>query len=62
MTRFFGNDQFDFEVQLVLAREEAPQCRLDPDDTPLQLGWGTWLRTAPLDRDPDDAIFMLQGV
>jgi type VI secretion system protein ImpH len=62
LTRFFGNDQFDFEVQLVLARDEAPQCRLDPDEAPLQLGWGTWLRTAPLDRDPDDAVFLLQPV
>ena len=32
LTRFFGNDQFDFEVQLVLARDEAPQFRLDADD------------------------------
>jgi type VI secretion system protein ImpH len=61
LTRFFGNDQFDFEVQLVLARDEAPQCRLDVDDAPLQLGWCTWLRTAPLDRDPDDAVFTLQS-
>jgi type VI secretion system protein ImpH len=62
VTRFFGNDQFDFEVQLVLARDEAPQCRLDADDAPLALGWCTWLRTAPLDRDPDDAVFTLQSV
>jgi type VI secretion system protein ImpH len=61
ITRFFGNDQFDFEVQLVLARDEAPECRLDADETPLQLGWCTWLRTTPLDRDPDDAIFTLQS-
>ncbi|MEO7082930.1 MAG: type VI secretion system baseplate subunit TssG, partial [Gemmatimonadaceae bacterium] len=61
LTRFFGNDQFDFEAQLVLAREEAPQCRLDADDAPLALGWGTWLRTAPLDRDPDDTVVSLQG-
>ncbi|HEX3866011.1 MAG TPA: type VI secretion system baseplate subunit TssG, partial [Gemmatimonadaceae bacterium] len=59
LTRFFGNDQFDFEVQLVLAREDAPAFRLDGDDTPLPLGWCTWLRTSPLDRDPDDARFLL---
>jgi len=58
LTRFFANDQFDFEIQLVLARDEAPACRLDADD-PLPLGWCTWLRTAPLERDPDDALFML---
>ena len=59
LTRFFGNDQFDFEVQLVLARDEAPAFQLGGDDTPLPLGWCTWLRTAPLDHDPDDALFTL---
>ena len=59
LTRFFSNDQLDFEIQLVLARDEAPPCRLDADATPLPLGWCTWLRTAPMNRDPDDALFTL---
>jgi type VI secretion system protein ImpH len=59
LTRFFGNDQFDFEIQLVLARDEAPPFCLDADAAPLPLGWATWLRTAPLARDPDDALFTL---
>ncbi len=59
LTRFYGNDQFDFEVQLVLARDDAPAFQLDGDDVPLPLGWCTWLRTGPLDRDPDDARFLL---
>jgi type VI secretion system protein ImpH len=59
LTRFFGNDQFDFEIQLVLARDEAPPCRLDAESDPLPLGWCTWLRTNPLERDPDDAVFAL---
>jgi type VI secretion system protein ImpH len=59
LTRFFANDQFDFEIQLVLARDEAPPCRLDVESDPLPLGWCTWLRTTPLERDPDDALFAL---
>lgn len=59
LARFYGNDQFDFEIQLVLARDEAPPCQLGGDGAPLPLGWCTWLRTAPLDRDPDDALFAL---
>jgi type VI secretion system protein ImpH len=59
LTRFYGNDQFDFEIQLVLARDEAPRFQLGADDAPLPLGWCTWLRTAPLDHDPDDALFTL---
>ena len=59
LTRFFGNDQFDFEIQLVLVRDEAPVFQLGGEETPLPLGWCTWLRTAPLDHDPDDALFTL---
>jgi type VI secretion system protein ImpH len=59
LTRFFGNDQFDFEVQLVLARDDAPPLQLGADDATIPLGWTTWLRTAPLERDPDDAVFAL---
>jgi type VI secretion system protein ImpH len=59
LTRFFANDQFDFEIQLVLARDETPPLKLDADAVPLPLGWCTWLNTAPLERDPDDALFAL---
>jgi type VI secretion system protein ImpH len=59
LTRFFGNDQIDFELQLVLRRDEVPACTLAPDDGPLALGWSTWLRTGPLARDPDDTILPL---
>jgi type VI secretion system protein ImpH len=60
ITRFFGHDQFDFEVQLVLAREDVPPVVLGSEQTAQQpLGWTTWLRTAPLARDPDEAVFTL---
>ena len=59
LTRFYGNDQFDVEIQLVLARDDAPFLELGRDDAPVPLGWCTWLRTGPLDRDPDDASFLL---
>jgi type VI secretion system protein ImpH len=57
LVRFFTGDEIDFELQLVLARDEVPMCVLGDDDaatTPL--GWCTWLRTRPLDRDADEAI------
>jgi type VI secretion system protein ImpH len=60
MTHFFGGDGFDFELQLVLARDEVPRTELgsEPGEG-LPLAWGTWLRTGPLDRDPDDTILAL---
>ncbi len=60
LTQAFGGDGIDFEVQLVLARDEVPATVLGADAwKSLPLSWGTWLRTvAPL-RDPDDAILTL---
>jgi type VI secretion system protein ImpH len=60
LTRFYGGDALDFAVQLVLAREDVPPCRLGMDEGGgLPLGWSTWVRTAPLTRDPDDTILTL---
>ncbi len=60
LTRFYCNDQFDFEVQLVLAKDEVPGCVVGADeehDSPL--GWSTWIRSAPFARDADEAVLTL---
>ncbi len=59
LTRFFTHDQFDLEVQLILARDEVPGCVLDADEPPQPLGWSTWLRTAAFSRDADDTLLRL---
>jgi type VI secretion system protein ImpH len=60
LARFFSHDQFDFDVQLVLAAEDVPGCVLgsDVEEAP-PLGWRTWLRTKPFARDADDTILTL---
>lgn len=58
MARFYTNDMIDFDIQLVLARDEVPPCRLGADD-PLPLSWCTWLNTKPLGRNPDDTVFSI---
>ena len=62
LVRFFAGEQFDFEIQLVLARDEVPLCILgaDGDGVP-PLGWCTWLRSSPLSRDPDETILTLSA-
>lgn len=56
----YGHAQFDFEVQLVLERDDVPTVVLgDADRGEHALGWSTWLRTRPMDRDPDEAVFSL---
>lgn len=61
LVEFFTGDRIDVEVQLILAREDVPACVLGADDDAhgAPLGWCTWLRTAPLARDPDDTILTL---
>jgi type VI secretion system protein ImpH len=59
LTRFFSGDQFDFEVQLVLARDEVPECALGAEVPGSPLGWCTWMRSRPFSRDADDTILTL---
>lgn len=60
MVRFYTNGALDAEAQLVLARDQVPPVHLDFDSgQPARLGWVSWARTAPLDRDADDAILAL---
>jgi type VI secretion system protein ImpH len=60
LARFFSHDQFDFDIQLVLAREDVPGCVLGADvEEPPPLGWRTWLRTKPFTHDADDTILTL---
>jgi type VI secretion system protein ImpH len=60
LTRFFGNDEYEFELQLVLAAEEVPGCVLGSDDLhPQPLGWSTWVRSTEFARDADETVLTL---
>jgi type VI secretion system protein ImpH len=60
LTKFFANDQFDFEAQLILEREEVPQFGVGVEGgAPPRLGWVSWLKSAPLSRNPDETILDL---
>lgn len=59
LTRFFSNDQFGFEVQLVLAGEDVPACILGSETTPVPLGHCSWIRTMPFSHDADQTILTL---
>lgn len=61
IARFFANDQVDFEVQLVLERDDVPACVLgaDPAEGAPPLGWCTWLKTKDMQRDPDETVFTM---
>jgi len=60
LARFFSHDQFDFEVQLVLARDEVPSCTVGATGAESSsLGWGTWLRTQAFAQDADETLLTL---
>jgi type VI secretion system protein ImpH len=60
LVRFFSNDALDFEVRLVLAREEVPPCELGAEgEAAPRLGWVSWAKSAPMRRDPADAVLEL---
>src|SRR5579863_5852772 len=57
--KFYSNGSYETEVQLVLAREDAPSCELGSrGETRPQLGLVSWLKTKPLNRDPADATYL----
>jgi type VI secretion system protein ImpH len=62
MLEFFSRREIDFELQLILKRDETPGVRLEyeAESGEALLGWTTWLKNAPLNRDPADTVLQLQ--
>lgn len=51
--RFYSGEQFTWDAQMVLKREEVPAIQLGKSG---RLGWTTWLKTAEFDHDAEDVI------
>lgn len=61
ITKFFSLGEIEFEVELVLKREDVPPCELraEGDAAPL-LGWFSWIKSGPaFGRDPGDTVLLL---
>ena len=61
IVRSFCGYDLEFEVQLILRREDVPAFELRPPaENALCLGWHTWLKSGfDFDRDPGDTILLL---
>jgi type VI secretion system protein ImpH len=60
LVRFYAGDEFDFEVQLILQREQTPACELGAEGPAApQLGWLSWSKTKDMQADPSQAILQL---
>jgi type VI secretion system protein ImpH len=62
ITHFFSGNNVEFEVELILKREEVPVCELGDDPGFAQLGWFTWIKSKPIfERDPCDTVLLFAG-
>ena len=60
LTRFLVGQALAFDVQVILEKEQVPECRLlQNDDKAPRLGWMSWLKTktTQFPTHPGDAIF-----
>ncbi len=61
LVRFYAGDEFDFEVQLILQRQQTPPCELGAQGAAApQLGWLSWSKTKDMQADPSQAILQLR--
>ncbi|PRD41148.1 type VI secretion system baseplate subunit TssG [Phyllobacterium phragmitis] len=56
VTRLFVGPSLDFDVQIVLKKEQIPFCQLGRPGDATRLGWNSWARIARPARDSGDAI------
>ena len=56
LVRFLVGAEYDFDVQLVLRKEEIPECGLASGAAPPMLGWTSWLKCAPSAADASDLV------
>jgi type VI secretion system protein ImpH len=59
LVAFYVALEFDIEAELILRRDEVPCCELQAEGG-LQLGWTTWVKSDPFQRDPGDTVLELK--
>ncbi|MDG3005789.1 type VI secretion system baseplate subunit TssG [Paludisphaera mucosa] len=56
LVRFYDRGEMDFDVQLVLKKEDVPPCRVGSGADAARLGRSAWLKVRQFDRDAADAV------
>ncbi len=63
LVRLYVGPGLDFDIQLVLRADQIPEYRLgDERNVGATLGWNVWVRSEPLGREGEDAIFDAEDV
>ena len=55
--RLYTGEHYSWDVQLVLAKDEVPVVQIGKAG---RLGWTTWLKTKPFERDAEDLVLSPQ--
>lgn len=57
LVRYMAGVEYEFEVRLLLRKEEVPTCRLGGLEFPAPaLGWSTWIRSSGTSIETDGAV------
>src|SRR5207244_11696999 len=56
MVRLLAGLEFEYDVQLVLKRDEVPFSGLGSDPNGARLGWTSWLKTRDFTGDDDQVV------
>ena len=57
LTRYLAGLEFDYDIQLVLRKEDVPPCSLDSKSAlPPMLGWTTWVTSETPRKDADEVV------
>ncbi|QND55169.1 type VI secretion system baseplate subunit TssG (plasmid) [Phyllobacterium sp. 628] len=57
LARLYCGPSISFEIQLILAKEDIPEARLQSGSPVGRLGWDLWVKQAPALKDSTDAVF-----
>ena len=58
IVRSFAGPAFDFDLQLVISKDEVPPCQLNR----VRLGWNAWMFSKRPTRNLEDAVFACEGL
>jgi len=57
LIRWFIGSTLDFELRVVLRREDVPYCEIGTDPSDARLGWSSWLSTETFASHAGDTLF-----
>ncbi|WP_337270442.1 type VI secretion system baseplate subunit TssG [Oryzifoliimicrobium ureilyticus] len=56
LSRLYVGSALEFDVQVILKKEDVPFCQLGATEVKARLGWNSWARSEPAAQDSGEAI------